>query len=152
MRKALIQGRVVDNMVGSTRGNRLVWELVNQIKVLLEGHCFPLKELDSTLKVMGNLFNHEDYITNILGMRWDRVKDEISPNWRLNLSSKVKGIHKEENLSVDNIENFIISRNSFNRLYASVFDPLGIFAGHCIMSIKINLKRICNSFSMEKSV
>ena len=83
-------------------------------------------------------------------MVWNRVTDTIQPNWKLNLHTKLKGTHKGPDLTLDNIDNAKLSRRTFVRFLAELYDSTGLFAGYFSMTLKANLKKICKLFSIQK--
>ena len=77
----------------------------------------------------------QEATTLLLGLTCDKNKDKVGPNWHLNITKKAKGIPTGDNLTPQNIESFVISRQTFTRFYAELYNPLGNFTPF-LMSIK----------------
>ena len=78
----------------------------------MDKHCLP-KEMETNATTLGRKIPEQDATTLLLGLAWEKNKDEIGPNWHLNLTKKVKGILTGDNLTPQNIESFVISRQTF---------------------------------------
>ena len=123
--------------------------LLRYCRDILKRHSFLLKEMESTQPVMGNVTKPLEP-SALLGMVWNRMADTVQPNWKLNLHTKLKGSHQGPDLTLDNINKAKLSRRTFVRFLAELYDPTGLFAGHFSMTLKANLKKICKLFSTKK--
>ena len=81
----MLYGRLVDNVVFSTRDRTEAITIETAIREKLKEYGFPLKEMDTLKKVLKDKFALGENPTQLLGMTWDRDKDLLSPNWKLNL-------------------------------------------------------------------
>ena len=141
----MLHSRVVDNIVWSQRSKHELIQREKELRGLMEQHCRPLKEMETNAENFGRELPQQEATTQLLGLKWNKNTDEIGPNWHLNLTKKIKGVPSGDNLTPENIEEFVISRQTFTRFYAELYDPLGIFTPF-LMSIKTNLRNICKMF------
>ena len=81
----MLYGRLVDNVVFSTRDRTEAIAIETAIREKLKEYGFPLKEMDTLKKVLKDKFTLGENPTQLLGMTWDRDKDLLLPNWKLNL-------------------------------------------------------------------
>ena len=75
----------------------------------MESHCLPLKEMETNASTLGKELPEQEATMLLLGITWDKNKDEIGPNWHLNLTKKIKGMPTGDNLTPVNKEKFVNS-------------------------------------------
>ena len=121
-------------------------ETADTIKRVLAKYNRPLKPLDSSQLGLDHAIPKEDRLETLLGQPWDKKEDKVGPSWTLNLGKKVKGKHKTEDLTLDNVHQQVWTRRTLLRLLMSLFDPLGIFCNHFIMNFKTLFSKVCKKF------
>ena len=118
-------------------------EMKNQVELIMQKFNLPLKEYDTSAAGRSKIWHDEENIENLLGMRWYKNEDFITPNWQFNLAKKRRGKRKKENITLSNIDSQKWTRRTLLRLIMSIFDPLGIFSNHFIINFKILFSKVC---------
>ena len=138
--------RIIDNFLSSYRTQEEMVSAAKKIKGVLDKYNLPLKPLDSSQLGLGRTIPPEESIENLLGQCWNKKTDMVGPAWELNLGKKVRGKHKSDKLSLENVESEKWTRRTTLRLLMSMYDPLGIFCNNFLMNFKTLFSKICKKF------
>merc|ERR1712081_3515 len=142
--KVISEFRLIDNFLSSYNKKDEMVEMKNKVELIMQNFNSPLKEYDTSAAGRSNSWQEEDNIENLLGMRWFKNEDIITPNWQFNLAKKKRGKRKKErDVTLSNIDSQKWTRRTLLRLIMSIFDPLGIFSNHFIINFKILFSKVC---------
>merc|ERR1711954_357878 len=142
--KVISEFRLIDNFLSSYNKKEEMVEMKNQVELIMQEFNLPLKEYDTSAAGISNIWQDEENIQNLLGVRWSKNEDFITPNWQFNLAKKRRGKRKKErNVTLSNIDSQKWTRRTLLRLIMSIFDPLGILSNHFIINFKILFSKVC---------
>jgi len=149
----LKQSTYVDDIVHSVPSKEIAFHLArtttNTLKFagftikhwLFSGESEPRKDLE-----IEPIKTDSSYRTQVLGISWESVADEIITDVKLNFSPKKKGVYTQPNLTVDQIPVSIpniLTRRSVLEQTMKLYDPLGIYCAFTLKS-KILLRETWN--------
>ena len=142
--KVISEFRLIDNFLSSYNKKDEMIEMKNKVELIMQSFNLPLKEYDTSAAGKSISWQEEENIENLLGMRWFKNEDFITPNWQFNLAKKKRGKRKKErDVTLSNINSQKWTRRTLLRLIMSIFDPLGIFSNHFIINFKILFSKVC---------
>ena len=142
-RKIVLHQRLVDNHLGSFRNEEDMKTVAYSIAAAYQKFSMNLKTTFDTSRK----FAPSDDTTEVevlLGYKWDRIADQLTPNISLNKTKKVAGRTVALGLDENPLEIESITRKEVARVLMELYDPQGTTTGPFLMGPKVVFRKVCS--------